>query len=221
MMKNEKKLELFKKIFNLFQKNGHSLYMVGGTVRDFLLGLELTDMDVVTDAAPNQIKEFIPDADYTFARFGSVKLRNENVKFDITTLRKESSYIDSRHPNKVVFCRSLEEDVRRRDFTINALYMDECLKVYDFVDGQADLKNKVIRMIGNPNKRIIEDPLRIVRALRFAIEFDFSIDPSLQNSINNNKDLLKKLNTAKIQEELKKSKDEKKLRETLNHLMNL
>ena len=220
-MKNEKKLELFKKIFNLFQKNGHSLYMVGGTVRDFLLGLELTDMDVVTDATPDQMKEFIPDADYTFAKFGSVKLRNENVKFDITTLREESSYIDSRHPNKVVFCRSLEEDVRRRDFTINALYMDEGLKVYDFVDGQADLKNKVIRMIGDPNKRIIEDPLRIVRALRFAIEFDFSIDSSLQNSINNNKDLLKKLNTAKIQEELKKSKDEKKLRETLNHLMNL
>lgn len=220
-MKNEKKLELFKKIFNLFQKNGHSLYMVGGTVRDFLLGLELTDMDVVTDATPDQMKEFIPDADYTFAKFGSVKLRNENVKFDITTLRKESSYIDSRHPNKVVFCRSLEDDVRRRDFTINALYMDEDLKVYDFVDGQTDLKNKIIRMIGNPNKRIIEDPLRIVRALRFAIEFDFSIDPSLQNSINNNKDLLKKLNTAKIQEELKKSKDEKKLRETLNHLMNL
>ena len=220
-MKNEKKLELFKKIFNLFQKNGHSLYMVGGTVRDFLLGLELTDMDVVTDATPDQMKEFIPDADYTFAKFGSVKLRNENVKFDITTLRKESSYIDSRHPNKVVFCRSLEDDVRRRDFTINALYMDEDLKLYDFVDGQTDLKNKIIRMIGNPNKRIIEDPLRIVRALRFAIEFDFSIDPSLQNSINNNKDLLKKLNTAKIQEELKKSKDEKKLRETLNHLMNL
>lgn len=220
-MKNEKKLELFKKIFNLFQKNGHSLYMVGGTVRDFLLGLELTDMDVVTDATPDQMKEFIPDADYTFAKFGSVKLRNENVKFDITTLRKESSYIDSRHPNKVVFCRSLEDDVRRRDFTINALYMDEDLKVYDFVDGQTDLKNKIIRMIGNPNKRIIEDPLRIVRALRFAIEFDFSIDPSLQNSINNNKDLLRKLNTAKIQEELKKSKDEKKLRETLNHLMNL
>lgn len=220
-MKNEKKLELFKKIFNLFQKNGYSLYMVGGTVRDFLLGLELTDMDVVTDATPNQMKEFIPDADYTFAKFGSVKLRSENVKFDITTLRKESNYIDSRHPNKVVFCRSLEEDVRRRDFTINALYMDENLKVYDFVDGQTDLKNKVIRMIGNPNKRIIEDPLRIVRALRFAIEFGFSIDPSLQNSIYNNKDLLKKLNTAKIQEELKKSKDEKKLRETLNHLMNL
>lgn len=220
-MKNEKSLELFSKIFNLFSNNGYTLFMVGGTVRDYLLGLELFDMDVVTDATPNQMKEFLSDADYTFAKFGSVKLKIDNVKFDITTMRKESQYEDARHPNRVVFCRSLEEDVRRRDFTINGLYMDKNLKIYDFVSGQADLRNKIIRTIGNSDKRIKEDPLRIVRALRFAIEFDFSIDEDLQNAINNNKDLLKKLNPAKIEEEFRKSKDEKKLRETLNHLMNL
>jgi len=220
-MRNEKNLELFTKIFNLFYDNGYSLFMVGGTVRDYLLGLELFDMDVVTDATPNQMKDFLPDADYTFAKFGSVKLKVDNVKFDVTTMRKESQYEDARHPNRVVFCRSLDEDVRRRDFTINGLYMDKDLRIFDFVNGQVDLKNKIIKTIGNSDKRIKEDPLRIVRALRFAVEFDFSIDEDLQNSINNNKDLLKKLNPAKIEEELRKSKDEKKLRETLNHLMNL
>lgn len=220
-MRNEKNLELFTKIFNLFRDNGYTLFMVGGTVRDHLLGLELFDMDVVSDATPNQMKEFLTDADYTFARFGSVKLKIDDVKFDITTMRKESQYEDARHPNRVVFCRSIEEDVKRRDFTINGLYMDENKKIYDFVNGQNDLKNKIIKTIGVADKRIKEDPLRIVRALRFSIEFDFYIDEDLQKAINNNKDLLSKLNPAKIEEELRKSKDEKKLRETLNHLMNL
>ena len=220
-MREEKNLELFTKIFNLFHDNGYSLFMVGGTVRDYLLGLELFDMDVVSDATPNQMKEFLPDADYTFAKFGSVKLKVDDVKFDITTMRKESQYVDARHPNRVVFCRSIEEDVTRRDFTINGLYMDENKKIYDFVNGQTDLQNKIIRTIGKADKRIKEDPLRIVRALRFAVEFDFTIDVDLQNAIDNNKDLLKKLNPLKIEEELRKSKDEKKLRETLNHLINL
>ena len=220
-MREEKNLELFTKIFNLFHDNEYSLLMVGGTVRDYLLGLELFDMDVVSDATPNQMKEFLPDADYTFAKFGSVKLKIDDVKFDITTMRKESQYEDARHPNRVVFCRSIEEDVTRRDFTINGLYMDENNKIYDFVNGQIDLQNKIIRTIGKADKRIKEDPLRIIRALRFSVEFNFTIDVDLQNAIDNNKDLLKKLNPLKIEEELRKSKDEKKLRETLNHLINL
>lgn len=220
-MDKQKSVEIFSKLFNLFYDNRRSLFMVGGTVRDYLLGIELFDMDVVTDATPNQMKEFLPEADFTFAKFGSVKLKIDDMKFDITTLRKESNYEDSRHPNRVVFCRSLEEDVLRRDFTINGLYMDNNLKIYDFVNGQVDLENKLIKTIGKADKRIKEDPLRIVRALRFAIEFSFSIDEDLQNAIDNNKDLLKKLNPLKIEEELRKSKDEKKLRETLNHLLNL
>ena len=220
-MKKQKNLEIFNKLFNLFFENGHSLYMVGGTVRDYLLGLELFDMDVVTNATPEDMKKFLPTADYTFARFGSVKFKIDDVKFDITTLRKEAGYSDARHPNKIIFCDSLEEDVKRRDFTINGLYMDNNLKVYDFVGGQPDLENKIIRMIGDPDKRIKEDPLRIIRALRFSIEFGFSIDNDLQKSIKNNKELLKKLNPEKVKEEIRKSKDEKKLREYLNHLCKL
>ena len=220
-MKKQKNLETFEKLFNLFFENGYSLFMVGGTVRDYLLGLELFDMDVVTNATPEDMKKFLPTADYTFARFGSVKYKLDDVKFDITTLRKEAGYIDARHPNKIIFCDSLEEDVRRRDFTINGLYMDNNFKVYDFVGGQLDLENKIIRMIGDPDKRIKEDPLRIIRALRFSIEFGFSIGEDLQKSIENNKELLKKLNPEKVKEELHKSKDEKKLREYLNHLCKL
>ena len=220
-MEKQKNLEAFAKLFNLFSENGYSLLMVGGTVRDYLLGLELFDMDVVTNATPEDMIKFLPTADYTFARFGSVKYKFNDVKFDITTLRKEAGYSDARHPNKIVFCDSLDEDVKRRDFTINGLYMDKNLKVYDFVGGQLDLNNKIIRMIGNPNKRIKEDPLRIIRALRFSIEFGFSIADDLQNSIEKNKKLLKKLNLEKIKEELHKSKDEKKLREYLNHLCKL
>ena len=220
-MEKQKNLEAFAKLFNLFSENGYSLLMVGGTVRDYLLGLELFDMDVVTNATPEDMIKFLPTADYTFARFGSVKYKFDDVKFDITTLRKEAGYSDARHPNKIVFCDSLDEDVKRRDFTINGLYMDKNLKVYDFVGGQLDLNNKIIRMIGNPNKRIKEDPLRIIRALRFSIEFGFSIADDLQNSIENNKKLLKKLNLEKVKEELHKSKDEKKLREYLNHLCKL
>ena len=220
-MRKQKNLEVFDILFNLFSDNGFSLYMVGGTVRDYLLGLELFDMDVVSNATPEDMKKFLPTADYTFARFGSVKYKLDDVKFDITTLRKETGYIDSRHPNKIEFCGSLEEDVKRRDFTINGLYMDNNLRVYDFVDGQLDLQNKVIKMIGDPKKRIKEDPLRILRALRFSLEFDFSIDENLENAIKNNIDLLKKLNQEKIKEEFHKSKDEKKLREYLNHLCNL
>ena len=220
-MRKQKNLEVFDKLFNLFSDNGFSLYMVGGTVRDYLLGLELFDMDVVSNATPEDMKKFLPTADYTFARFGSVKYKLDNVKFDITTLRKEMGYSDSRHPNKIEFCDSLEEDVKRRDFTINGLYMDNNLRIYDFVNGQLDLKNKIIKMIGDPKKRIKEDPLRILRALRFSLEFDFSIDENLENAIKNNIDLLKKLNQEKIKEEFHKSKDEKKLREYLNHLCNL
>ena len=161
------KLLTFKSLHKLFKENGYSLYLVGGTVRDFLLGLELNDYDVVTNATPKDMETFLENANYTFAKYGSVKLHYQNIKFDITTLRKEEGYLDSRHPNKIVFCDSLEDDSKRRDFTINALYMDEKERVIDFYNGKDDLKNHIIRMIGDIDKRIKEDPLRIIRAARF------------------------------------------------------
>ena len=217
-MKNEQVFVEFNNLFNLFKEHNFRLYVVGGSVRDFLLDIDIFDMDVVSDATPTQMKEFLVNADYTFARFGNVKLNLGDIKFDITTLRKESAYIDKRHPSKIIFCDSLEEDVKRRDFTINALYMDNNFQIYDFVGGQKDLKAKIIRMIGNANQRIIEDPLRIVRAFRFKINYGFDFDLELEKSINKNKNLLKSINSEKIKEEIRKCHNQKKLIECLNEL---
>lgn len=200
----ENKLELFKQLVAIFKTHGYQLFMVGGTVRDYLLKLPLTDMDVVTDATPEEMKQFLPDASYTFAKFGSVSYKIDGVKFDITTLREENVYIDSRHPQQIIFVKDLTIDVKRRDFTINALYMDEDLKVFDYVDGVKDLNNHLIRMIGNPDIRINEDPLRIIRALRFSLDFDFDIEKSLSESIKKNFHLLANLNIEKVKQDIKK-----------------
>lgn len=198
------KITLFQELADLFNKNGFKLYMVGGSVRDYLLKFPLNDMDLVTDATPAQEKQFLENADFTFERFGSIKLFYKEVKFDITTLRKENSYIDSRHPSKIEFTNELEIDVLRRDLTINALYLNKDLEVLDYVGGQADLDNRILKMIGDPLKRIQEDPLRIVRIYRFKYDLGFEIDEGLVGVIEENYLLLKKLNTEKIKEEIRK-----------------
>ena len=204
----DQKLIEFLELNKLFEDNGFSLYMVGGTVRDYLMGLLLDDMDVVTDATPEDIKKFLPDASYVFARFGSVSFKTEKkVKFDITTLREEKGYEDARHPNKIHFVKDLSIDVKRRDFTVNALYMNSKLEVVDYVNGQEDLKNHTLRMVGNPDIRIKEDPLRIIRALRFSIDYKLNIDSELDKAIRNNISLLEKLNIEKIRQDIRKIKN--------------
>ena len=204
---DEKLLE-FLSLNKLFNDNGFSLYMVGGTVRDYLLGLPLDDMDVVTDATPEDIKKILPDASFVFARFGSVSYKTEKkVKFDITTLREEKGYEDARHPDKIHFVKDLSIDVKRRDFTINALYMNSKLEVLDYVNGQKDLNNRTLRMVGNPDLRIKEDPLRIIRALRFSIDYKLNIDSELDKAIRNNISLLDKLNIEKIRQDIRKIKN--------------
>ena len=202
----DEKLLSYLSLSKLFEDNGFSLYLVGGTVRDYLLNLPLTDMDAVTDATPIEMKVFLPSADYTFAKYGSINFKDEKkVKFDITTLREEKGYQDSRHPLQISFIKDLSVDVKRRDFTINALYLDKNLKVIDYVDGQEDLKHKTLRMVGNPQKRLKEDPLRIIRALRFAADFDLTIDEELDSAIKENISLLEKLNVEKIKQDINKT----------------
>lgn len=201
------KIKTYKSLAELFRNNGFLLYMVGGTVRDYLLKKELTDMDLVTNATPSEMKNFLTSADYTFERYGSVKLDFEGVKFDITTLRKECGYSDYRHPNEIFFTNKIEEDVLRRDITINALYMDESLNVIDLVGGINDLKKCLIKMVGDPSIRIKEDPLRILRIYRFKVETGFDFDKNLINSIKENKDLVNKLNKDKIRQEINKCSD--------------
>ena len=199
------KIKEFVELAHIFENNGFHLYLVGGTVRDYLLKLPLNDMDAVSDATPDEIVSFLSPIDGTFKRFGSLKYKTANgLKFDITTLRQESGYIDARHPQNVTFVRDLKLDYPRRDFTVNALYMDKDLKVYDYVNGRQDLSNRLLKMVGDPEQRIKEDPLRILRAIRFHLVYRLAIDDSLFKAMKNNFSLLKNVTDAKIKSELAK-----------------
>ena len=201
----EERIHAFQSLADIFNDHGYHLYLVGGTVRDYLLGLPLDDMDAVTDATPIQIVSFLPDVDTTFAHLGSLKYKDRvGIKFDITTLRKESGYLDSRHPNNIVFVKNLEDDYLRRDFTVNALYMDRDLKIYDYCHGQEDLKKHLLRMMGNPDERLKEDPLRILRAIRFHLMYKLKIDKDLFEAMRDRFYLLENITDAKIKSELNK-----------------
>ncbi len=199
---------IFDSLATLFNQKGFHLYMIGGTSRDYLLGREVVDYDFTTDATPSEMKTFLLDADYTFSHFGTVKLKINKSKIDITTLRKEGLYKDYRHPTRIEFTKRPDEDYLRRDFTINALYIDEQYKIHDFCDGLIDLKNRIIRFIGDPLTRIKEDPLRILRAERFEKKLGFTLEQKTFEAIENNRFLIDKLNPQKVEEELNKIKKE-------------
>ena len=209
------KLKVFVALSKLFKEHHFSLYLVGGTVRDFLLNKNIDDMDAVTDATPIEMKEFL-EGDYTFEKMGSIKCKFEGVKFDITTLRKEKKYRDSRHPLEVTFIKNLKEDHVRRDFTVNAMYLDDTFQLYDYENGLEDLNNKILRMVGSPKKRLKEDPLRIIRCLRFALLYDFSIESHLEKALRQSVKYLSLISIDKIKMEMKKFKgiDNKIIEET-------
>ena len=193
--------EIFTKLAKLFNDNGYRLFMIGGTTRDYLLNKEVYDYDFVSDATPEEMSKFLLDANYHFAKFGSVRTKVDGIHVDITTLRVEGEYLDSRHPSKIEYVKEIEKDYVRRDFTINAIYMDENFKIIDPSNGTKDFKKGIIRFIGDPTKRIKEDPLRILRAERFAKKLNFIIEPKSLEAIENNRQLLAKINPDKIKEE--------------------
>ena len=171
--------------------------MVGGTSRDLLLGQEPSDFDFVTSATPEQERSFLPDADYSFAKFGSIKFKEEGKEIDVTTFREEGEYKDFRHPSYIRFISSPEEDSKRRDFTINALYVSKDFEIHD-------PREKKIRFIGNPDVRIQEDPLRILRAERFAKRLGFTLEEETDKAIKKLRPLLAKLNPLKVKQEMEK-----------------
>ena len=158
---------------------GHQAFLVGGCVRDLLLGVKPKDFDIATDARPDRIMDLFPRSGRVGAHFGVVLVRDVFDQVEVATFRSDHDYLDGRHPEQVRFESDPREDVLRRDFTINGLMMDpDTGNVLDFVDGRGDLARGVIRAIGDPNARFREDHLRLLRAVRFAARFGFEIDPA-------------------------------------------
>lgn len=195
---------VFDTLKEIFNRNKFRLFMIGSTSRDYLLNNEINDYDFVTDATPEEVKKFL-DVDMTFAKFGSVKYYLNDNKIDIVTLREEGDYEDKRHPSYIKFIKDINVDYKRRDFTINAIYIDENYAVQEISKtGEEDLFNKRLRFIGEPEKRIKEDPLRILRAKRFIIEYELFIDETTKEIIHKNLYLLKYISKGKLEEENRK-----------------
>ena len=188
------------KILNILYVKGHDSYIVGGFVRDKLLGINSDDIDIITSATPDEISNIF-DIDIK-DNYGSIKLKYNNYTFDITTFRKEEDYFDNRRPNSITYIKDVKEDLQRRDFTINTILIDKDEEVVDYLNGISDLNNKLIRTVGDSNKKIKEDSLRILRAFRFMCIYNFRLDNDLLISIKNNKELIGNLSFDRIKNEL-------------------
>ncbi len=192
-----------KNILDKFTKANFQIYIVGGAVRDLLMGKEVKDWDFTANAKPEEILKVLPEGFYD-NRFGTVGLVVGNGIFEITTMRKEGIYKDHRHPVEVSWTDKIEDDLARRDFTINAMALSIGGQVIDPYLGQRDLKDKLIRAVGNPNKRFQEDALRLLRAIRFASQLEFEIDEETFQAIKKNASLLKEIANERIRDELLK-----------------
>lgn len=185
-----------KKIINKIKSCGYDAYIIGGAVRDYLLSLPVNDIDITTNMPLELLKELFNIND-NGSKYQSVTIIEGDFSFEITHFRKDIKYIDHRHPI-IELANDLKTDVIRRDFTINAIAMDEYGKIIDYFNGQEDLKLKKIKTIGNPNDRFEEDSLRILRALYFSSKLSFEIDNDTIIAINNKKNLLAYLSTERI-----------------------
>ena len=220
-------------ILKTLQSKGFEAYLVGGCVRDLLLEREPKDWDITTNAQPEEIQKIFPDSIYE-NQFGTVavktKAKNLTLKIiEITTFRQEGKYTDKRHPDTITFAKTLEEDLSRRDFTINAMAValetrnlkletqeksyklqvtrlcgQASYKIIDPFRGQEDLENKLIKTVGNPDERFQEDALRLMRAIRFACEFDFSLEDNTYKAIKKNGELLRYIAEERIRDEFLK-----------------
>ncbi len=166
------------RVASALRSAGFAVFFVGGCVRDKLLGLQTSDLDLCTDAPPSRLRELFPGSPEVGAHFGVVLVRDETAEVEVATFRSEHSYRDGRHPGAVAFESDPRQDVLRRDFTINALLEDPFSgEVFDYVGGRADLEAGLIRAIGDPRQRFAEDHLRLLRAVRFAARLAFTIEP--------------------------------------------
>lgn len=206
-------LEIVKK----FTDSGYQIYLVGGSVRDLLSGRDVTDWDLTTNAIPSEMVKLFPDSVYE-NDFGTVGIKVADLPeaehkgiVEVTTFRTEKGYADRRHPDKVEWGNTVEEDLGRRDFTINAMALDlelrsknQELRIIDPYDGKKDLEKKVIRAVGDPARRFKEDALRLMRSIRFASQLGFSIEEKTLSEITNDAQLLAEIAKERVRDELLK-----------------
>ena len=207
LIKNNKSIQF---IFDNFKKNNYECYLVGGAVRDILLNKEPDDYDFTTNATPDEIKEIFhdfPNLNYG-SHHGTVTIIIDNIPYEITTYRIDGKYLDYRHPTNVSYTKSLKDDLSRRDLTINAFAItkddNNNFKIVDYFNGLDDLKNHVIKCIGNPSDRFNEDALRILRTLRFACQLGYTIEEETSNAIISCSKLLNYISIERIISEIKK-----------------
>lgn len=193
-----------KKIIKVIEEHGQAAYAVGGCVRDSILGKTPHDWDITTSAKPEEVKGWFKKTFDTGIEHGTVTVLMNNVGYEVTTYRVDGKYEDGRHPSEVTFTASLEEDLKRRDFTINAMAYNESQGLVDLFDGMGDLNKGIIRAVGNPIERFSEDALRMLRALRFAAQLGFEIESDTVDAIKQLAPTLNKISAERIQVELVK-----------------
>ncbi|WP_404457965.1 CCA tRNA nucleotidyltransferase [Sutcliffiella horikoshii] len=178
-------------ILERLEENGHEAYFVGGSVRDTLMDRVIGDIDIATSATPEEIQAIFPKTVDVGAEHGTIiVVSSEEVSYEVTTFRTDGNYTDNRHPDEVIFVKSLEEDLKRRDFTMNAIAMNKVGKILDPFDGEKDINRKVIRTVGRATDRFKEDALRMLRAVRFASQLSFSLEADTFLGIQKDKALL-------------------------------
>src|ERR1019366_5424899 len=200
-----KSRELADQICDTLRRSGHQAYLVGGCVRDLLLGREPSDYDISTDARPERVRELFPHSLAVGAKFGVILVVEDGAEVEVATFRSDIGYSDGRHPDRVVYSDSPQQDVCRRDFTINGLLMDPATReVLDYVDGRADLRAGIVRAIGDPRSRFAEDKLRMMRAVRFAARFGFEIEPGTLAAARELAPQITQVSPERIRDELTK-----------------
>lgn len=192
------------KILNKIEENGFQAYIVGGFVRDSILGIESCDVDISTNATPKDIMNIFNMSVLPKEQYGSVTLFIKNERFEITTFRKEIRYINNRKPIEIEYINDLLEDLKRRDFKMNTLCMNKNGEIIDLLNGKEDIVNKIINTVGESNDKFSQDSLRILRAIRFATILNFELSDEVKEAIINNKHLLKNLSYNRKKQELDK-----------------
>lgn len=210
-------------IFNIMKKlenNGYSAYIVGGYVRDYVLGIKTNDIDICTNALPKDVINILKLRKNIQDNYGCIRIKTRKHNVDITTYRSESNY-EFRHPKNIKFINDIKQDLLRRDFTMNSLLMDKNEFIIDYFDSLKDIQEKRIVCIGNVEQKLKEDPLRILRAIRFSSIYDFKIDDEIIDFIKNNRTLLSSISPYRKKQELDKMLSSSNKIESLNLIKEL